>query len=204
MVGATIAAVLLSSGVIFAASYSAFTATTSNAADNWSVGSVVLADDDSGAAMFTSGTVGTGQVSGAGLKPGQSVQNCIKVTYTGSLASTVKVYASSVSEVNGSGGTGLLSYLHTKIEEGTAGAFGCTGFSGATTIWDTSTHGGVASDLLGVFPTTYATGPSSALASWTTGSFRVYRFTMTLDASTPDTSQGATATATFNWQAQNS
>ena len=99
----------------------------------------------------------------------------------------------------------MLAYLHTTIEEGTAGGFGCAGFGGTvTTLWDSSTHGAVASDLLSAFPTTYVTGISSALASWTNTSFRVYRFTMTLDSSAPDTSQGATATATFNWQAQSS
>jgi hypothetical protein len=203
-VGALIAALVASSTTIFAASYSAFTATASNASDAFSVGSVVLVDDDTGSSMFTTAAPGTGQVSAAGLKPGQFVQNCIRVTYSGSLPATVKMYATAISDVNGSGGTGTVSYLHTKIEEGTAGAFGCTGFAGATTIWDTTTHGGVASDLLGVFPITYATGPSSALASWTNTAFRVYRFTMTLDPATPDTSQGASATATFNWQAQNS
>jgi hypothetical protein len=200
---AVFAGLLVSSSAILAASYAAFSATTSNAANNWSVGSVVLADDDTGSAMFTTGTAGTGQTATAGLKPGQVVTNCVKVTYTGSLASTVKLYGTSISETLGTS-TGLLGYLHLKIEEGTAGAFGCAGFAGATTIWDSSTHAGVASDLLSVLPITYATGPSSALGSWTTNSFRVYKFTITVDASAPDTSQGATATATFNWQAQNS
>jgi hypothetical protein len=203
-VAAVVAGFLACGAMMFAASYSAFSSTTSNPADNWSAGSVVLADDDTGTAMFTTGTVGTNQVSGAGLKPGQTVVNCVRVTYTGSLPATVKLYGTAISETNGSGGTGMLAYLHTKIEEGTAGAYGCTGFAGASTIWDTGTHGGVASDLLSVLPITYATGPSSALASWTNNSLRVYRFTMTLDSSAPDTSQTATATATFNWQAQNS
>jgi hypothetical protein len=202
--GAVFAGLLVSSSAILAASYAAFSATTSNVGNNWSVGSVVLADDDTGSAMFTTGTVGTGQVGTAGLKPGQIVTNCVKVSYTGSLAATVKLYGTSLSETVGTGGTGLLAYLHIKIEEGTAGAFGCAAFAGPTTIWDTSTHGAVASDLLSVFPVTYATGPSSALGSWTSSSFRVYKFTLTVDASAPDTSQGATATATFNWQAQNS
>jgi hypothetical protein len=130
--------------------------------------------------------------------------NCIKVTYNGSLPATVKLYASPVSEVNGPGGTGALAYLHTKIEEGTAGGVGCAGFAGGIVLWDGTTHPGAASDPLSVFPATYSAGLSSGLASWNTSDFRVYRFTMTLDASAPDTSQGATATATFNWQVQNS
>jgi hypothetical protein len=196
---------LVGSGVMMmASSYAAFSSTTSNPSNNWSSGSVVLGDDDTGSAMFTTGAPGTNQVSGANLKPGQSVVNCIKVTYTGNLPATVKLYASSVSETNGSGGTGSLAYLHIKVEEGTAGAFGCAGFSGASTLWDGTTHPGAASDLLSVFPTTYGGGLASGLASWSNTNFRVYRFTITLDSATPDTSQTATATATFNWQAQNS
>lgn len=200
---AVVAGFLASGMMMFAASYSAFSSTTSNSANNWSAGSVVLADDDTGSAMFTTGAVGTNQISGAGLKPGQSVVNCVRVTYTGTLPATVKMFGTAISETTGVS-TGMLAYLHIKIEEGTAGGFGCTGFAGATTIWDSSTHGAAVSDLLSVFPTTYAAGPASALASWTNADFRVYRFTMTLDSAVPDSSQGATATATFNWQAQNS
>jgi hypothetical protein len=154
--------------------------------------------------MFTVGAVGPGQVSGANLAPGDTAINCVKVTYTGALPSTVKLFASSVSGVNGSGGTGVLAYLHVKIEEGTGGSFGtCAGFAASSTLWNTGTHGGVGSDLLGVFPTTYATGPSSGVASWTNPTSRVYRITMQLDAATPSTSHGGSASATFNWQAEN-
>jgi hypothetical protein len=202
-IGAVTAGMVASAAVSFASSYAAFSSTTTNPGDGWSAGTVVLSDDDS-AAMFTTSVPGTGQISGANLKPTGSVVNCIKVSYTGALPATVKMYASSVSGVNGTGATGILAYLHVKIEEGTVGTFGaCGAFAATSTIWDTSTHGGVGSDLLSVFPTTYATGPSSGLATWSNGSSRVYRFTFTLDSTTPDTSQTATATATFNWQAQN-
>jgi hypothetical protein len=187
----------------WATSYTAFYNATANPGNTWAAGTVSLTDDDVGSAIFTTGTPGTGQVRADNLRPGQTVVNCIRVTYTGSAAATVKLYGSAISEAGG-GGTALLAYLHVKVEEGTGGAFGCAGFAGASTVWDTSTHPGAASDLLGVFPTTYATGVSSGLASWTSASFRVYRFTITLDAATPLTSGGATATATFNWQAQNS
>jgi hypothetical protein len=200
---AVVSGSITSSAMIMTASYSAFTGATTNPSSAFSAGTVVLADDDTGSAMFTTSAPGANQTSGANLKPGQSVVNCIKVTYTGSVAATVRMYVTSTSEVNGSGGTGLLAYLHVKVEEGTAGAFGCSGFAGASTIWDTSTHPGVASDLLSVLPGTYAAGPSSGLASWTSSSFRAYRITITLDALAPDTSEGASAAASFNWQAQN-
>ncbi len=201
-VSAVVIGLLSSGGMMLAGSYAAFSSTTANANNNWSAGTVAISDDDTGSAMFTTGAVGTGQVSGT-LKPGQTIANCVRVTYNGSLPSTVKLYASSPITETAPNGTGLLAYLHIRVEEGTAGDFGCANFAGASTIWDSSIHPGAASDLLGVFPTSYAGGISSGLASWSSGTYRVYRFTMTLDSSVPDTSQGATATATFNWQAQN-
>ncbi len=196
---------LLGSGaMMLGASYSAFSATAVDGTNNWSVGTVAISDDDGGSAMFTTGVPGTGQVSAAGLKPGQAVVDCIKVTYSGSLASSVKIYATGVTDTNGVS-TGMTAYVHVKIEEGTGSSFAaspaCNGFSATSTLWDSSTHGGVASDLLNVFPTAYATGATST--GWTNGTAKVYRFTMTLDSTTPDTSQGASAAATFNWQAQN-
>lgn len=201
-VSAIVVGLLSSGGMMLAGSYAAFSDTTANANNNWSAGTVVIADDDTGSAMFTTAAVGTGQVSGT-LKPGQTIANCVRVTYNGSLPSTVKLYATNPITETAPNGTGLLPYLHIRVEEGTAGDFGCANFAGASTIWDSTTHPGAASDLLGVFPTSYAGGINSGLASWSAGTYRVYRFTMTLDSATPDTSQGATATATFNWQAQN-
>jgi hypothetical protein len=205
---AVMAGFIASGSMMYAASYSTFTSTASNPGDQWAAGTVVLADDDSAKAMFAIGNSAAGRIDTAAMKPSQAVVNCIQVTYTGTLASTVKLYVTSPSETLGTttaGNTGLLAYLHVKIEEGTGGGFGsCGAFTPSTTLWDTGTHGGVGSDLLSVFPITRATGPSSATASWTNSTTKVYRFTVTMDASTPDSSQGATATATFNWEANNS
>jgi hypothetical protein len=191
-VGAIVVGLFASGVMMFAASYSAFTSTTTNPTNNWSSGTVVLADDDTGLAMFTTGSLGTGQVSGATLKPGQVVVNCIKVTYTGNLNSTVKLYADpAMGNTNG-----LLSQLNLKIEEGSAGAFGpaCTGWSATSTLFNAA---------MNTFPTTYAGAIASAQASWATNNFRAYKFTITLASAAPDTAQGGTASAVFNWQAQN-
>jgi len=194
---------LLASGIMMlAASYAAFKSTTTNS-NTWSAGSVALTDDDSASLMFTTGAVSGGAVSGAALTPSQSIVNCITVTYTG-VNSTVALYATGVSGVVGVS-TGLLAYLHVKVEEGTGGPFGdCSSFVAGATIWGGVIHPGAASDLLTDFPSAFATGAASALASWVSGSSRAYRFTITLDAATPGTSQGATAAATFTWEAQNS
>ncbi|MBL7253025.1 hypothetical protein [Paractinoplanes lichenicola] len=200
VVGGLIAAV----GIVLGSSYSVFSGTTDNTGNNWAAGNVVLTDDDSGSAMFVTSGAGANQVTASVLKPGQTVVNCVRVTYAGSLASTVRLYASTTGDTPGPGGTGLRDYLHVKIEEGTTGGFGCASFGGTvTTLWDTATHPNAASDLLTVFPSTYTNGVVSALASWSGPAARTYRFTITVDSSIPDTSQSSSASATFTWEARN-
>lgn len=81
--------------------FSAFSSTTSNTGNDFTAGSVSLADNDGGQAMF-------GAVSGG--KPGTTVERCIKVTYTGNLDADVRFWMSS-------GGTGGLSpYLGLTIQ----------------------------------------------------------------------------------------
>jgi hypothetical protein len=174
-------------------SYASFNGTTTNSGNNVAAGTVKITDDDAGSAL----------ISGSTLKPGQTIVNCIQVSFTGSLSSTVVLYAPSTTDTNGFGGTGLRGYLHVKIEDGTSGSFGCSGFTTGSTIWDTSTHPGAVSDLLSLFPATYATGVSSALSPWPGSTSRTFRFTITVDPSIPDGSAGAAATATFTWEARN-
>src|SRR4051794_9534286 len=78
-------AVMVSGGLVWQSSYSAFSATTASPTNNWTAGSVALADDDSNSAMFNAGN----------LKPGSTGSKCIVVTSSGSLASTVKLYGTS-------------------------------------------------------------------------------------------------------------
>lgn len=62
--------------------YSSFTGTTSNTGNSFAAGSVILSDNDSNTAMLAL----------SNAKPGDSDTSCIKVTYTGSLSSTVRIY----------------------------------------------------------------------------------------------------------------
>src|SRR5437764_9711898 len=92
---------LLGSGLfVWQASYSAFTATTTNGANSWSAGTVTISSSP-GTAMFTA----------SGLKPGNNGTACVKVTYTGSLAAVVKLYLKN-SDLPG---TGLGQYLTFKV-----------------------------------------------------------------------------------------
>ncbi|MBM2619715.1 hypothetical protein JIG36_29825 [Actinoplanes sp. LDG1-06] len=181
----TIVAALVAAVVTVAGStWAAFTGTTANSGNTLVAGSVVLSDDDSGSALFSTG----------GLKPNASVVNCVQVSYTGSLPATVRLFASATSDTTGPSGTGLLDYLRVRVEESSTGSFGCAGFGSPATIWDTS---------VSTFPTTYAGGFPSALSSWPTGTSRTYRFTVTVEPTVPDSSDGSSATATFTWEAHN-
>src|ERR1700712_174988 len=125
IVGAAIPmAVLASGGMVWASSYSAFSATTANPTSNWASGTVALSDDDSSTAMFTA----------SNLKPGATGVKCIAVTSTGSLASTVKLYGTAYATTNA-----LADNINLKVEQGTgATTANCAGFTGASTLFDST------------------------------------------------------------------
>jgi predicted ribosomally synthesized peptide with SipW-like signal peptide len=166
-------------------SVAVFTATTDSTGNSFSTGTVDLVDDDLGAAMFTA----------TGIVPGQSVTDCIVVTYQGIVAdpSGVKLYSGGYTDSGD-----LDTYLNLTIDEGTGGTFGdCTGF----TLENTIESGGTLSDF-DTTHTSYATGagvwdPSSTPES------KTYRITVALDAAAPDAEQGESVTAaTFTWEVQ--
>ena len=181
------AALLVSGLIVGQASYSAFTATTSNPTSNWTAGTVSLTDDDSNTAMFTA----------TGLRPGSTGTKCIAVTSSGSVPSAVKLYGTSYTTTSAFG-----SYVDLTVVQGTGGSTtSCTGFT------PLGTGSSVYTGTLAAFAaaaTNYATG----LGTWTpTGSgseTRTFQFTYTIDAATPNTSQGGTAAIGFTWEAQNS
>ena len=169
--------------------YSAFSATTTNSGNNISSGTVVLGDNDSNAAMYTV----TNQ------KPGDTFQQCIKVDYTGSLASTVKLYTASTIGTLG-------QYIDLQIRTGSGSPTfpGCSGF--------TPDAADLYSGTLSNFASTYTNwtnglldaGPGAA-SSWVNGNSVVYRFTLTLQASAPDAAQNlSTGSHTITWEARNS
>jgi Camelysin metallo-endopeptidase len=175
--------------VVGVGTYSAFSATTSNSGNNVSSGTVVLGDNDSNSAMY----------SVSNQKPGDSFQQCIKVNYTGSLASTVKLYTTSTL------GT-LAQYIDLQVRTGSGSPTfpGCTGFTPDSTD--------LYSGTLANFGTTYTSWSNGLLdagpganTSWVNGDSVVYRFTLTLQASAPDTAQGlSVGSHTFTWEARNS
>ena len=181
------AAIAVSGLVVSQASYSAYSATTVNPTNNWATGTVALADDDTNTAAFTA----------SNLKPGSTGTKCIAVTSTGSLASTVKLYATNPATTKN-----LAANINFKVVQGTGGAFGdCTGFT------PLASGSELYSGTVAGFASAH-TGFQSGLGSWApTGQAdetRTYQLTYTVKTDAPDTTQGGTASLGLTWEAQNS
>ena len=186
----TVAVVALMAGVAVFTTSAAFTATSSNPGNLIEAGTVSIGDSDAGTGKLYDALA---QRPGAGNGP---VAACIRVTYSGSLASAVKLYRSAVT--NGDkfrltverGGTSLSA---------PAADMNCTNFSATSTAFD---------NTLDQFPTTYAAGVDgrAAGAPWSSGQSVDYRFTIyPVDDSTPNAHTTAVDTGahSFTWEAQN-
>jgi len=169
--------------------FGAFSSTTTNAGNTITAGTVAIADNDAGAAMYSI----------ASAKPGESVSKCIKVTYTGSLDADVHIYT-------GSTIGSLGQYVDLTITPGTqtTSTFpSCTGFTA-------DPGGALYTGTLQNFGSTknsYANGvvdyPGSG-TKWATNESVVYQVTAALQSSAPDAAQGLTTGAhTFTWEARN-
>ena len=177
-----VAGVLVASNMVWKASKAAFSATTSNGTNTFATGTVSLTDNDSNAVLYNVN----------GLGPGDTGTQCIRVTYTGSLRSAVKLYGSGETATNS-----LDTFITFQIEEGTNAsvpAFGsCTGFVSGSSIFNAT---------MNTLPTTYG----SAVGSWAptaANQTKDYRFTYTISNSLSNTGQSATASVSFVWEAQN-
>lgn len=177
--------------VIASAVFSAFTASTSNAGNTISAGTVAISDNDSSAAMYTPTDV----------TPGTVTAKCIKVSYTGSLGSAVKLYTGSTLDPSS-------QYVDLKITSGTqvSSTFPtCTGFTadanGVVYDSDLAAFGAAHSDWsTGLALNTAASTPS---ATWAHNDAVVYKIEVSIQDS--DAAQGATSgTHEFTWEAQNS
>ncbi|MFL6161390.1 MAG: TasA family protein [Jatrophihabitantaceae bacterium] len=185
-VGAGVACLAASAAVVWQASYSAFSAQTSNPTNNWAAGTVLLSDDDSNTAMF----------SASNLKPGNTGSKCIAVTSTGTLPSAVKLYGTAAATTNA-----LSTWINLVITQGTGGSFGsCTGFT------PLASGSSVYSGTLASFATA-STSYSNGVGSWApTGSgsdTRVFQISYTFDPTAPNSTQAGTASVGFTWEAQN-
>jgi hypothetical protein len=170
--------------------FSAFSSQTDNPGNVITAGTVTLADNDAGSALYAL----------TAAKPGDSQTSCVKVTYTGSLNASVKVYTpSSIGELGPN--------VTLKIEPGTQASPSfpsCTGFT-------PDSGGALFEGTLSSFASehnSYATGiadnPGTVATKWVTNDAVVYRVTATLSASAPDAAQGkTTGSHIIRWEAQN-
>jgi predicted ribosomally synthesized peptide with SipW-like signal peptide len=177
--------------VVAVGTWAAFSGTTDNSGNSFSTGSVTLTDDDSGAAMLAL----------VNAKPGDADTSCIVVTFTGSLASTVRLYGTT-------GGTGLDQYLDLKVTRGTKSSSfdSCTDFVPDATNYIGQGPGVMYLSTLQAYPDSYAAGivdpTSGSPESWTGGEAHAYQFVVTVQDN--NSAQGLSATQTFTWEARNS
>ena len=172
--------------------WSAFSSTTSNSGNQFSAGTVTLADNDGGVALLAL----------SGAKPGDADEGCITVNYTGSLAATVKLYGSGTT----TSASSLAQYLDLTITRGSfvsAPAFdSCTGFVadvGGGVLYNgtlgayNSAHSNFANGL-----TDTNNGTTEV---WANGEAHVYKIRVAVRDD--NNAQGLNVTETFTWEAQN-
>ena len=166
--------------------FSAFSATTVNAGNTFDAGTVVISDNDAGSAMYNI----------TGAKPNDVVVRCIRVTYTGSLPSTVKLYTTT--PINPFG-----QYVTLAVDKGSMPAGttfpNCIGFTSESSVFTGTLSGFAASD------TSFATGAAAnpgAQTQWNLNDTLVYRFTLTMQDN-PLAVGGSSGTHSFTWEAQN-
>lgn len=174
------------------ATWAAFSAVSANSANSFATGTVALTDNDG------NGTL----VSLTGAQPGTTATGCIKVTYSGSLAAGVKLFAAT-------SGT-LAQYLTLKVTRGsdpTDNFPSCDGFTADNRNYVGQGPGVIYSGNLSSFPSSYATGitdledSTGGAETWTTSEAHAYKLEVTLQSNS--SAQGQSANASFTWEARN-
>jgi hypothetical protein len=191
---AATAAVLALCGLLAsAATWSNLNSTATNPTNSFATGTVTIASNSSSSAVLSL----------TNAKPGAVSTGCIKVTYSGTLPATVKLYGAG-------GGTGLNQYLTLVVTRGTfsgtPAAGSCTGFTADTTNYISQGPGVMYSGTLANWPATAASAQADPTAaspeSWTTAEAHGYQFQVTLGTNLA--AQGLTGTETFTFEADNS
>jgi hypothetical protein len=181
----SLAAVALVGVVGFVGTQAAISDTTDNPGNSFNAGTIDLVDNDAETYMYQVNNV----------QPGDSIDRCIRVSYSGTLDSTVKLFMTTPLDT-------LAPYVDMTIEAGTqaSGSFpSCTGFSSAGNIY---------TGTLANFQTTHpaaATGlaysPNGVGTPWNDTDSVVYRVTLTLQNTARDPGEDFSGTHTYSWQA---
>jgi predicted ribosomally synthesized peptide with SipW-like signal peptide len=185
--------------------WAAFSDTTANAGNVFTAGTVDIDDNDSGTALYDNFD---GTPEG---KPTSSETGCIKVTFNGSLDSSVELYGSNNLNANA-----LDDQLTLQITSGSGDTINCSDFDQGA-----NADGNVYNGSLANFMTTYnGWGDNLDLnaggnAVWSNGEAVTYEFVITLadDADVNLANKGnvsddgptgySTGSHTFTWEARN-
>jgi hypothetical protein len=186
------ALVVAVTSLVVGISFSAFSSSTTNPSNDFTSGTVSLTDNDSnGTLMSLSNAI-----------PGATSSGCIKVTYGGSLSSTVKLYGT----VSGN----LGQYLTLKVTRGTDSGStfpGCGSFTADTRNYIGQGAGVIYNGNLSSYPSSYAAGTTDpdngtgGTETWTTSEVHAYKLEVTLQDN--NAAQGQSASASFTWEARN-
>ena len=186
------ALVVAVTSLVVGISFSAFSGSTTNSGNGFSSGTVSLSDNDSNGTLLSL----------SNAIPGATSTGCIKVTYGGSLSSSVKLYGTT------SGALG--QYLTLKVTRGTdsGGTFpGCGSFTADTRNYIGQGAGVIYNGNLSSYPSSYAAGTTDpdngtgGTETWTTSEVHAYKLEVTLQDN--NSAQGQSASASFTWEARN-
>jgi hypothetical protein len=178
-------ATVVGAATLAGVAYGAFTAVALNSGNSISSATVAIGDNDGGSAMLAL----------TNATPGASDTSCIRVTYTGSLNASVRLYGTV---------TGALSpHVLLTITRGTDSSptfDSCSNFTADATDHIGAGPGVVWTGALSSFPGTWAGGIVDP-ATWTTSTARSYRFVIsTVDR---DAAEGLSSTFSPSWEARN-
>ena len=158
--------------------FSAFSDTTSNPNNSFAAGTVTIGNN----ATSPLYSVSNG-------KPGAaSTDRCIKITYSGSLPATVKVYRSALSGTLG-------QYVDLTVTKGSGNQEDCSDFSAGASVYNST---------LSTFATDWATGlaltNAANSAAWSNGDAVTYKFSAVIQDN--NAAKGLnTGSHSFTWEA---
>jgi len=167
-------------GLAVFGAFSAFSDTTSNPNNDFAAGTVTIGNNAT-----------TPLYSVSNGKPGAaSADHCIKITYSGSLPATVKLYRSTLSGTLG-------QYLDVTVTKGTGNQEDCSDFSAGASAYS-GTLQALGADWTGGQALTNGSGN----ATWSSGDAVTYRFSAVIQDD--NAAKGLnTGTHSFTWEARN-
>jgi hypothetical protein len=166
----------------------AFTSSTANTGNTLTSGSVGITNERTGSVVF-SGV--------SGLIPGNTATKCVTVTYGGTVAASVKLYASAYSD------TGLADDLHLTLEEGDGGTYtSCTGFTRTSYLINDQALATVFNPSGTASRRDYASGLGGTWTPAANPTVKTYRFTYSLPPATGNSAQATNVAVTFTWEAR--